>query len=163
MVNFELRQLEYFLAVVEEMNISQAAKKLGITQPALSRQIRAFEESPGWTLFERGKKSISPTRQGAIVVKEGKNMMSSFEISVKRMKQEIDGAELRVGYAPSLLAIRLKIRRTKEKRELTSVWSILDPHEDCAEAFLEADPAESFIEVPAAQPVVLPGDLAIDP
>ena len=102
MVNFDLRQLEYFLAVAEGMNISQAAKKLRITQPALSRQIRAFEESLGWSLFERGKKSISLTREGAIVVEEGRKILRSVELGMKRMVQEIDGAELRVGYAPSL-------------------------------------------------------------
>ena len=102
MVNFDLRQLEYFLGVTEGMNISRAAKKLGITQPALSRQIRAFEDSLGWSLLERGKKSISLTREGAIVVEEGKKILRSVELGMKRMRQEIDGAELRVGYAPSL-------------------------------------------------------------
>ena len=102
MVDLELRQLEYFLSVTDGMNISQAAKRLGITQPALSRQIRAFEESLGWTLLERGKKSISLTREGAIVVAEGRRIMRSVELGMKRMRQEIDGAELRVGYAPSL-------------------------------------------------------------
>ncbi|MDA7881324.1 LysR family transcriptional regulator [Akkermansiaceae bacterium] len=70
MVDFDLRHLKYFLAVTEGMNISQAAKKLGITQPALSRQIRAFEDHLGWPLLERGKKSISLTREGSIVVEE---------------------------------------------------------------------------------------------
>jgi DNA-binding transcriptional LysR family regulator len=102
MVDFDLRHLKYFLAVTEGMNISQAAKKLGITQPALSRQIRAFEDHLGWPLLERGKKSISLTREGSIVVEEGNKILRSVELGVKRMKQEIDGAELRVGYAPSL-------------------------------------------------------------
>ena len=99
---FDLRKLGYFLAVAEGMNISRAAKQLGVTQPALSRQIRAFEESLGWELFERGKKSIKLTRAGEIVVKEGERILKSVELGVKRMRQEIEGAELRVGYAPSL-------------------------------------------------------------
>ena len=102
MDDFDLRKLGYFLAVAEGMNISRAAKKLGVTQPALSRQIRAFEESLGWELFERGKKSIQLTRAGEIVVKEGERILKSVELGVKRMRQEIEGAELRVGYAPSL-------------------------------------------------------------
>ena len=68
MADFDLRKLEYFLAVADGMNISQAAKKLGVTQPALSRQIRAFEESLGWELLERGKKSIKLTRAGESVI-----------------------------------------------------------------------------------------------
>ena len=110
MVNFELRQLDYFLTVVEGMNISQAAKKLGITQPALSRQIRAFEDSLGWTLLERGKKSISLTREGAIVVEEGKQLMRSYENSMKRMTREIEGAELRVGVIQNLPCLLSMLR-----------------------------------------------------
>ena len=102
MADFDLRKLEYFLAVAEGLNISQAARRLGVTQPALSRQIRAFEESLGWELLERGRKSIKLTRAGEVVVAEGERMMKSVELALKRMRQEIEGAELRVGYAPSL-------------------------------------------------------------
>lgn len=102
MVNFDLRQLRYFLAVADGLNISQAAKRLSITQPALSRQVRAFEEAVGSALLERGKKSISLTRAGEIMVKEGKTLMRSVELGLKRFRSEVEGAELRVGYAPSL-------------------------------------------------------------
>ncbi|MGC6465014.1 MAG: LysR family transcriptional regulator [Akkermansiaceae bacterium] len=102
MEEFDLRKLGYFLEVVEGMNISQAARKLRMTQPALSRQVRAFEELLGWDLLERGKKSISLTRAGEIVVREGRKIRKSVEMGLKRMEQEIEGAELRVGYAPSL-------------------------------------------------------------
>ena len=64
LAGMELRQLRFFLEVAEEMNISAAARKLHITQPALSRQIKALEEDLGWRLIERGSRSISLTPGG---------------------------------------------------------------------------------------------------
>ena len=98
----ELRQLQYFLAVVEELNISAAARKLNLTQPALSRQIKALEEELGWTLIERGARSISLTREGEVVAREGRRIMAEVDAGLERMRQAIEGAELRVGFAPSL-------------------------------------------------------------
>eukprot|EP00903_Cladosiphon_okamuranus_P003927 g3925.t1 len=73
-----------------------------MTQPALSRQIRSFEESLGWDLFDREGKSIRLTRAGSVVLQEGERIMKSVNLGLTRMVQEIDGAEMKVGYAPSL-------------------------------------------------------------
>ena len=54
----ETRVLKYFLAIAEEQNITQAAKKLNITQPTLSRQIREFEERLHTELFVRQNKKL---------------------------------------------------------------------------------------------------------
>ena len=98
----ELRQLRYFLAVAEELNISAAARRLNLTQPALSRQIKALEEELGWTLIERKARSIALTREGEIVQQEGRRMVRAVEAGLERMRLAIEGATLRVGYAPSL-------------------------------------------------------------
>lgn len=102
MVDLDLRQLQYFLVVAQKLNISEAARTLRMTQPALSRQVRAFEESLGTPLLERGKKSIALTRAGEIMVREGAAIVGSVKMGLKRFRREVDGAELRVGYAPSL-------------------------------------------------------------
>lgn len=102
MVDFDLRQLQYFLAVARHLNISAAARELGMTQPALSRQVRVFEDSLGTTLLERHRKSISLTRSGEAMVREGTAIMRSIQTGLKRFRQETDGAVMRVGYAPSL-------------------------------------------------------------
>lgn len=98
----ELRQLRYFLAVVDEMNISAAARKLHLTQPALSRQIKALEDELGWTLIARGARSISLTKEGEVVAREGTQIIQDVEAGLERMRASINGAELRVGFAPSL-------------------------------------------------------------
>lgn len=57
----ELRQLRYFVAAAETGNISRAAQKIFLTQPALSRQIKALEEEIGQCLLERRVHSIRLT------------------------------------------------------------------------------------------------------
>lgn len=98
----ELRQLRYFLAVAEAGSISAAARALHLTQPALSRQIKALEEELGWTLVDRGARSISLTREGEVVAREGKRIVAEVERGMERMRNAVEGAVLRVGYAPSL-------------------------------------------------------------
>lgn len=63
-VNFDWNQTRSFLATVEEGSFSAAARALGLTQPTLSRQISALEESLGVTLFERGHRSMDVTEAG---------------------------------------------------------------------------------------------------
>lgn len=98
----DLRHLRYFLAVAEEKNISAAARTLNLTQPALSRQIKALEDELGWKLIVRGARSISLTREGEVVSREGRKILHEVEAGLERMRQAVGGAELRVGFAPSL-------------------------------------------------------------
>lgn len=89
--------------VAEELNISAAARRLNVTQPALSRQIKGLEDELGWTLLERGARSVSLTREGEVVAREGKKIVQGAEQGFLRMKHEIEGVELRIGFAPSLV------------------------------------------------------------
>ena len=70
----ELRQLEYFVAVCEELHFTKAAEKLNISQPSLSQQIRILEHNIGQPLFDRiGKKTII-TESGHILLKHCYNV-----------------------------------------------------------------------------------------
>ncbi|MFG2381050.1 LysR family transcriptional regulator [Streptomyces avermitilis] len=59
-----LRQMEYFLAVVEEASFTRAAETLHVTQPALSHQVKALERSVGGALLERMPRGVRLTPMG---------------------------------------------------------------------------------------------------
>lgn len=98
----ELRQLRSFLAVAEDGVISRAAKRLRLTQSALSRQIKALEEDLGVTLLERGAHSVRLTSEGEVLLREGRAVIERAEAAIQRVQAAGKAVTLRVGYAPSL-------------------------------------------------------------
>ena len=100
----ELRQLRYFVAVAEEGNISRAAQKIFLTQPALSRQIKALEDEIGQCLLERQAHSIQLTPVGEALLREARELLQHAEQMLERVRSAGRGVRLRVGYAPSLAA-----------------------------------------------------------
>ena len=100
----ELRQLRYFVAVAEEGNISRAAKRIFLTQPALSRQIKALEEELGQCLLERQAHSIRLTPVGQALLHEARDLLQSADQMLQRVRAAGRETRLRVGYAPSLAA-----------------------------------------------------------
>jgi DNA-binding transcriptional LysR family regulator len=105
----ELRQLRHFLAIGETGSITAAAKKLRLTQPGLSRQIKALEEELDTELLERGAHSISLTPAGEVLLREGRKFLQLSELLVEKVKATAAGESLRVGYAPSLAGEFLSI------------------------------------------------------
>lgn len=100
----ELRQLRYFVAVAEEANISRAAKKIFLTQSALSRQIKALEDEIGQCLLKREAHSIRLTPVGEALLREARELIQHAEQVLERVRAAGRGVRLRVGYAPSLAA-----------------------------------------------------------
>lgn len=68
------RIYEYLLAIEEEQNISRAAARCLLSQPALSQQLKIFEEKLGFPVFARSKSAILPTERGKIVLETAKQI-----------------------------------------------------------------------------------------
>jgi len=78
----ELRQLRYFIAVADELNFSRAAERLGIAQPALSRQIAAMERIIGGPLFARSKRHVALTEAGRRLLGEARAALAQVDKAV---------------------------------------------------------------------------------
>src|SRR6266496_3079397 len=98
----ELRQLRYFVAVAENGNISRAAQKIFLTQPALSRQIKALEDEIGQCLLKREAHSIRITPAGEMLLRESRELLQRADEMLERVRAASQSVRLRVGYAPSL-------------------------------------------------------------
>ena len=99
----ELRHLRYFIAVAEEENVTRAARRVHVSQPALSRQIRDLEEDLGFLLLERSAKSVRLTDAGRVFLNEARAVLKRADEAVKAARAAALGetGEIHVGYAPS--------------------------------------------------------------
>ncbi|MFL0277924.1 LysR family transcriptional regulator [Mycobacterium sp. SMC-19] len=75
----ELRQLEYFIAVVEEANFTRAAQRVHVAQPAVSAQIGRLERELGQRLLDRSRREVRPTAAGAAVLPYAKAALAAVD------------------------------------------------------------------------------------
>jgi DNA-binding transcriptional LysR family regulator len=95
-----LRQLECFKVLAEELNFTRAAAKLHMAQPPLSRQIKLLETALGVSLFERTKRSVRLTPEGVYLKKEISHTFQQLH-NVKAGLREMQAGEIgtiSVGY-----------------------------------------------------------------
>jgi DNA-binding transcriptional LysR family regulator len=99
----ELRHLRYFVAVAEALNVTRAAARLRVAQPALSRQIQDLEEEIGVDLMKRSPRGVTLTAEGKLFLEEARGILRSTEDSVEKVRALARGefGELHVGYSPS--------------------------------------------------------------
>src|SRR6266511_3557231 len=75
----DTRQLAAFCAVVEKKSFSQAAERLGVTQPAVSLQIRALEKRLGAHLLDRSGRRVEPTEAGQRLYRNAQRVLAAEE------------------------------------------------------------------------------------
>jgi DNA-binding transcriptional LysR family regulator len=87
----DTRQLAAFCAVVERKSFSQAAERLGVTQPAVSLQIRALEKRLGLRLLDRSGRRVEPTEAGARLYRGAQRLLALEEQLVEEVGGGADG------------------------------------------------------------------------
>jgi DNA-binding transcriptional LysR family regulator len=85
----DTRQLAAFCAVVERKSFSQAAERLGVTQPAVSLQVRSLEKRLGRQLLDRSGRRVEPTEAGLALYRGAQRLLALEE----QLLEEIDEGE----------------------------------------------------------------------
>ena len=119
MLFFEIRNLRYFLAVAREENMTRAAETLHVTQPTLSKTMKALEDELGKKLFVRHSFSISLTEEGELLRNRAEDLVTMADKIEKEFLSldELTGGELYLGLAESYQIRHLakEIRLLKER------------------------------------------------
>lgn len=86
-ITMEIKDMRAFYAIVEEGNISHAAQRLDIAQPALSRQMKRLETSLGVQLFERGSRRIRLTDAGRVLYSRVEHILGMVDGTVREITE----------------------------------------------------------------------------
>src|SRR5919199_4251402 len=92
MVAMDTRQLAAFCAVVERKSFSQAAERLGVTQPAVSLQIRSLEQRLGRQLLDRSGRRVEPTEAGLRLYASAQRLLQLEEQLLEEVAADDEGA-----------------------------------------------------------------------
>jgi len=88
----DTRQLAAFCAVVERKSFSQAAERLGVTQPAVSLQIRSLEQRLGRQLLDRSGRRVEPTEAGRRLYASAQRLLAAEEHLLEDLDADDEGA-----------------------------------------------------------------------
>ncbi|MFB5195853.1 LysR family transcriptional regulator [Neobacillus sp. KR4-4] len=156
----ELRQLEYFMTLCEELHFTKTAEKLRIGQPTLSYQMKALEDELGVRLFDRLGKKLAITEAGEILLQQCKKVFENLKFATEQIEelQKVKRGKLVIGALSgdlSLIAskVLLKFHEVFPHVQI-QFFSIDDPIEkvkqneiDLALTFMPR-PEEGFVQIP---------------
>ena len=101
----ELKQLEYFRAIVDAGTISGAARELHMTQPPLSYQMKMLEEELQVSLFLRGTKKIILTEAGKTLYEQAGKLLMLTELTKQEVIKSSQTTTLHIGMTPSTVSM----------------------------------------------------------
>lgn len=102
--DLDLRKVRYFLALADELNYGRAAHRLHITQPVLSRQIRALESELGTPLFVRNRRRVDLTAAGSALLADAPTLLAAADAAQRRVVRAGRGTDtFTIGFMPGLI------------------------------------------------------------
>jgi DNA-binding transcriptional LysR family regulator len=128
----DTRQLAAFCAVVERRSFSQAAERLGVTQPAVSLQVQALEKRLGTQLLDRSGRRVDPTEAGWRLYRGAQRLLQLEEQLLDEVTADGDGAvagELSLGASTGPAAIVVPLLLCEFQRVHPGVHVLLEVHD----------------------------------
>src|SRR5215207_3046242 len=100
----DLRRLRYFVAVAEELHFGRAARRLNVSQPPLSVQIRTLEREIGTPLLIRTQRRVELTEAGRVLLDEARRLLDQAEAAVVHARRAAAGAvgRLAIGFVSTV-------------------------------------------------------------
>jgi DNA-binding transcriptional LysR family regulator len=138
----DTRQLAAFCAVVEKRSFSQAADRLGVTQPAVSLQVRALEKRLGQQLLDRSGRRVEPTEAGLRLYRGAQRLLALEEQILDEVGGDRDGeigGELRIGASTGPAAVAVPVLLGEFHRRHPAVHVSLSVHDTHRVAELVAE------------------------
>jgi LysR family cyn operon transcriptional activator len=114
-----LRPIRYLKAVADHGSFTRAASALHVSQPALSQQIREFEERMGVQMLDRSGRQVRPTDAGEVYLRHVRRALDELEVGGRAIRdvQDLSSGTLRLGFTPSFAIYLLAplIRRYRDR------------------------------------------------
>jgi DNA-binding transcriptional LysR family regulator len=118
----DLRHLYYFSVLADQQSVNEAAKKLRLSQPSLSRQLRRLEEQVGAQLFSRTTRGISLTPAGVQLARDAQRLLLSADVALTRARKlsTAKPPRVRIGFIQDLgeILISSVVRAIREKSNI---------------------------------------------
>lgn len=126
----EFHQLRSFVAAAEELSVTAAARRVHLSQPALSRQIRAIEEELGVTLFDRVRQRLHLTPAGRYFLDRARQLLCDAETAAQQTREQFGEGRrtIRLGFLTifldDLVAPALKALRKSHPRAAVALFEL---------------------------------------
>jgi LysR family transcriptional regulator, benzoate and cis,cis-muconate-responsive activator of ben and cat genes len=165
MNQLEARELVYFVAVAETLHFGQAAERLGITQPPLSRAIAQLERRVGVPLLQRTTRQVTLTAAGEVFLAECRTILAAMDTAIRKTRKAVEQDRVtiavRPGTGPGVLPALLAAQGP-DGTPIEVVFTYDEPgalRDGTADVALMcqsvADPGLEMVELGLERPVVL--------
>jgi len=104
LVSMQVHQLAYFVAVARERHFTRAAEETGVSQPNLSKQVRALENALGTQLFVRGRSGVELTSAGEALLPHAERILIEVETAQRSVHEvtSLRRGRVRLGATPAI-------------------------------------------------------------